>query len=146
MKVFLGLFISLFSVAAMSCPTINSQFQCEKDPEDTNDSGVIAIESIKHQGKFYYQWTDMDDTQNPSVFPTDGKVYTTNDGSKYKGSCDAKSFKYVVTGKHPEVGAYTLNMKYTLDKAKNLVGAGSVKFKYNGKDQVQKFSQNCSKI
>lgn len=146
MKVFLTLFISLFSVAAMSCPAINSQFQCEKDQNDPTDSGVIAVNSIKHEGKFYYQWTDMDDSENPSLFPTDGKTYNMEDGSTYKGTCDAKNFKIQVVGNDPQIGKYNINMNYTLDAAKNLVNTGTVKFKYDGKDQVQKFKNVCTKI
>ena len=148
MKVFLSLFVTLFSVAAMSCPTINSQFQCEVDDQDPNDSGVISVNSIKHEGKFYYQWTDMDDSENPSVYPTDGKVYKLDNGGTYKGACDAKtkSFKMQITGTDSEIGKYTINMNYSLDAKKNLVGAGTAKFKYNGKDQVQKFKNVCTKI
>ena len=145
MKTFVTLFISLFAVSAMSCPTINSSFQCEKNPEDATDSGVITIESVKNGAEFFYKFVDNDDPESESLFPTDGKVYPTGNGT-YKGSCSGNVFSIQVTGQEENVGPYVLDMTYTLDAQKNLVNEGTIKYKVEGKEEVLPFASTCTKL
>lgn len=137
-------FVSLFATAAFACPDLTGTYQCEKDQNDSADTGVISVVVDSSTGSTVYSITDKDDGAL-STLPTDGQTY--QDGEyTYTGSCVAESFNMVVTGVDAQIGAYTVTLAYTLDATKNLVGSGDVKFNYGGQPQQQPINNTCKRL
>ena len=138
MKSLLVLFVSLFAVSAFACPDLNGTYQCEKDPQDANDSGVVTVSFENNM----YVWTDKDDPSNPSMYPTDGVTYS-DSGYTYKGTCTANTFDAVMTGTDAEYGAYTVNLSMKLDPQTNLLQVGHIKTANYGEGD---FSSTCTRL
>lgn len=137
MKFLVMLSLSLVAASAMACPDLAGTYQCQKDSNDPNDSGVISFANST-QG---YILTDKDDPSKPSLLPADGKTYTGNDGSTYVGTC-TDTFNIVETGNDPQYGPVKVNMKIHLDDSKNLVQEGV--FNIQGTDYP--FTETCTRM
>ncbi len=145
MKIFMVLFVSLFATAAMSCPPINSKFQCEKNTDDPSDTGVISVESVQSGVNIFYKWTDMDSGES-SMYPTDGQIYSMENGGTYVGTCAGDNLQMILTGTDATVGPYTVDMYYTLDSAQNLFNKGTIQFTYQGQNHTEEFENTCTKL
>jgi hypothetical protein len=142
MKFLLTVFMSLFAVSAFACPDLTGTYQCKKDDNDAKDTGVISFAMASSGG---YIVTDKDDPSNPGSLPTDGQTYQDGDNS-YTGSCSGNIFQAVITGVDQQVGPYTVNAKFYLDPASNLVEDEMIKFNYGGQPHQQQYKETCTKI
>lgn len=145
MKLFAMLFVTFAVAGAMACPNLDGTYQCEKNPEDANDTGIVTVQAVQKDGATVYVFTDKDDAANPYTMPADGKLY--QEGTEtYQGSCVDNKLQAIITGVDETVGAYTINMTYGLDNATHLVNEGTVAFKYQGNDYNQPFNSVCTRL
>jgi hypothetical protein len=142
MKNFAIALLSLCATTAMACPDLTGTYQCEKDPNNTADTGVISLATDPNGG---YIYTDKDDAANAGNLPTDGQTYQEGQDS-YTGSCSGNDFNVVLTGVDQQVGPYTVNITFNLDASKNLVEAQLIKFNYGGQPQQQNHNETCTRL
>ena len=142
MKFLIMTLVSLCAASAMACPDLNGTYQCEKDANDSSDTGVMSVSYSAPA----YELTDHDNADNSGMLPADGKVYQLDNGGTYKGSCTAAAFNIAMTGNDEQYGPYAVNYAYTKDAQGGLYQQGHVKADFGEGLKEYPFSATCTKL